>query len=135
MLKTNSKKARANVRRYFEDMDDGYLEERAAFTGDEIRDPLAYAFRCFLDEKSGDIRRAGFPAFYVFRSWAQGLALGGVFLYYYNRPARDDLAAILEETPEEAARYSEYQAEELLTLMIYREMSRAYDREEALKKC
>lgn len=44
--------------------------------------------------------------------------------YYYNRSAVDDLGAILEETAEEKARYSEAQAETLLTSLIYRELVR-----------
>lgn len=57
-----------------------------------------------------------------FCDWAQGLALGGLFCYYYNRSAVDDLGDILEETEEERNKFTEAQAEEKLTMLIYREL-------------
>lgn len=55
--------------------------------------------------------------------------MGNLFCYYYNRSAVDDLGEILEETDEEKAKYSEQQAEELLSRLIYREMEEAHRRE------
>ena len=56
--------------------------------------------------------------------WCSGLP--GVLdtCYYYNRSAVDDLGAILEETDEERARYTEEQAEKMLTTLIYRELKK-----------
>jgi hypothetical protein len=59
-----------------------------------------------------------------FADWAAGLPSILDTCYYYNRSAVDDLGAILEETAEEKARYSEAQAETLLTSLIYRELVR-----------
>ena len=59
-----------------------------------------------------------------FTDWAQGLPSILDTCYYYNRSAVDDLGAILEETAEEKARYSEQNAEQLLTALIYRELVR-----------
>ena len=61
----------------------------------------------------------------IFKDWAQGLALGGLFCYYYNRSAKDDLGAILEESEAEKAKYTEQEAEEMLTRLIYRELEKA----------
>ena len=58
----------------------------------------------------------------VFKNWAQGLALGQLFCYYYNRSAVDDLAEILEENETEKLKYSEKEAEEMLTNLIFREI-------------
>jgi hypothetical protein len=44
--------------------------------------------------------------------------------YYYNRSAVDDLGAILEQSEREKAQYSEAEAENLLTHLIYRELKR-----------
>ena len=83
----------------------------------------------FCEEKSYEIKKNyGIPTFEVFRDWAQGLALGNLFCYYYNRSAVDDLGAILEETEEEKSRYSEQEAEEMLTRLIFREMQKAYNK-------
>ena len=60
-----------------------------------------------------------------FTDWAQGLPSVLDCCYYYNRSAVDDLGAILEETDAEKARYSEQQAENLLSYLIYRELVKA----------
>lgn len=62
--------------------------------------------------------------FAAFADWCAGLP--GVLntCYYYNRSAVDDLGAILEETSEEKARYTEEQAEKTLTTLIYRELKK-----------
>ena len=58
----------------------------------------------------------------LFTDWTSGLPSVIDCLYYYNRSAVDDLAAILEETDSEKAQYSEQQAESLLTYLLYREL-------------
>lgn len=130
MLKTNSKKAVENVRAYImQDVD--YIAERSGYTIDtENTDVvLAYAWAIFKDEKKYDIERNYHnPNFGIFLDWARGLALGGLFCYYYNRSAVDDLGVILEETEEEKAKYTEQQAEEVLSRLIYREMEKAATR-------
>ena len=128
MLKTNSKKACENIRKYIlQDRD--YIEETAEFYGVSLaddREVIAYAYDLFTSEKSGDIERNySNPCFVIFEDWARGLALGSLFCYYYNRSAVDDLGAILEESEEEKARYTEQEAEEMLTRLIYREMEKA----------
>jgi hypothetical protein len=60
----------------------------------------------------------------AFTDWCAGLPSVLDTCYYYNRSAVADLAAILEETPAEAERFTETQAEELLTALIYRELKR-----------
>lgn len=132
MLRTNSKKARENIRRYIiEDKD--YILERAEYdkrelnTDDEI---LSYAWEIFESEMSHEIKKHyGCANFGIFLDWARGLALGGLFCYYYNRWAKDDLAKLLEESESEKNQYTEEQARELLTRLIYRELWDANKRE------
>ncbi len=133
MLRTNSKKAAENIRKYImEDLE--YLQERAEYRGMELDENnvdqvLALAWSIFKEEKSGEINRYhGINEYQVFKDWASGLALGNLFCYYYNRSAVDDLGDILEESAAEKAKYKEEDAEELLTRLIYREMTRAYNR-------
>lgn len=125
MLRTNSKAARTNVMAYIrEDWD--YIAERAEYQNiplHQIEDDNNYCrfiWDIFKEEKGHEIERAGF--FKAFEDWAQGLSLGGMFLYYYNISAVDTLGDILEETKEERSRYTETQAEQLLTKLIYREI-------------
>ena len=130
MLKTNSKKACENIRAYIMN-DFDYINERANYNGIELDKDnqlsvISYAWKIFKNEKARDIENNySNPNFAIFKDWAQGLALGWLFCYYYNRSAVDDLGAILEETEEEKARYTESQAEEMLTRLIYREMEKA----------
>ena len=126
-LRTNSKKAIENVRKYIM-QDSDYICERSGYTIDEnnIDQVLSFAYECFEDEMKYAIERNySNPCFVIFEDWARGLALGGLFCYYYNRSAVDDLGAILEETEEEKAKYTEQEAEECLTMLIYREMEKA----------
>lgn len=60
----------------------------------------------------------------AFRDWAQGLPSALDTCYYYNRSAVDDLGTILEQTESEKSRYTEAEAENLLTIMIYCELTR-----------
>ena len=68
--------------------------------------------------------RKGYTNEQVFIDWAQGLPSVLDTCYYYNRSAVDDLGAILEQSEREKAQYSEQQAEQMLTHLIYRELKR-----------
>lgn len=132
MLRTNSKQAVENIKSYIL-TDSDYIKERAEYDGvnltgtDEI---LSYAWKCFEDEMSYRIEQNyNNPNFGIFLDWARGLALGGLFLYYYNTSAKDILGDILEETEAEREKYTEQQAEETLSRLIYRELENANRRE------
>lgn len=129
MLRTNSKKARENVRNYIM-TDSEYIAERLAemlpndgITAENLKesDALYCVWQCFVGEASP---RWDKNVFEQFERWASGLALGGLFLYYYNVSAVQVLGDILEETEEERSKYTEEQAERLLTLLIFREVSK-----------
>ena len=127
MLRTNSKAAKANIIEYIK-QDQDYIEESYNYTPENDNELLASIYGIFLSEKSYELQRNNYiNQFEIFKSWAQGLALGGLFCYYYNRSAVDDLGNILEETEEERNKYSEAQAEEMLTKLIYREIVKAYN--------
>lgn len=133
-LKTNTKKAKQNIMDYIKAWDLDYLEERRAFEVEEGRpvynlnndaNICAFIYQIFQEEKPGSdeyYKRRKMNVFEIFKDWAQGLPLGGLFCYYYNREARDDVAAILEETEEEKAKFTEEKATELLTYLIFREI-------------
>lgn len=126
MLKTNSKKARENIREYIVNHFDpsNYEPEKNPETFPEI---AKFILDTFQEEKYYSLeymRKAGLSEHNVFADWAAGLPSVLDTCYYYNRSAVDDLAAILEETDEEKARYTEHQAETMLTHLIYRELLR-----------
>ncbi|MBP5412257.1 MAG: hypothetical protein J6Y47_03255, partial [Bacteroidales bacterium] len=63
-----------------------------------------------------------------FIAWLSGLPSIFDSCYYYNRSAKDDIGAILEETENEKNRYTEEQAADLLSRVIYREIVKATGR-------
>lgn len=60
----------------------------------------------------------------MFRDWAQGLPTAFNTLYYYNVSAVDLLADWLNETDSEKARFTEEQAEERITALLFRELTK-----------
>lgn len=123
MLKTNSKKAAENIRAYIVNgfTPEGYTDNPPQ----EFPKIAAFILDTFRSEKyylPEDRRYYHGCELSAFRDWCAGLP--GVLdtCYFYNRSAVDDLGAILEETEQEKTRYTEPQAEQLLTDLIYREL-------------
>ena len=120
-LKTNSRKARENVRQYILDNVDfsGYNTNNTTSTDfPTIAHSVLDIFRA---EKRYERHRIGIQ-FLVFLDWTQGLPSVLDCCFWYNRSAVDDLGTILEETEEEKARYNEEEAGLLLVKLIYREL-------------
>lgn len=121
MLKTNSKQAKENIRAYIlanycEEYNEG--EDVNPESISEVKQAICEAF--YEEKAKHDNRRLSHQALFI--EWAQGLPSVLDTCYYYNRSAVKDLGDILEETEEERNRYSETQAEDLLTRLIYREL-------------
>lgn len=124
MLKTNTKKARENLRNYIMENFDpsNYDPEPVPDTWPDI---AAFILETFRQEKYYSLeymQRAGLSEQKVFAEWAAGLPSVIDTCYFYNRSAVDDLGAILEESESEKARHSESDAEICLTHLIYREL-------------
>lgn len=60
--------------------------------------------------------------FEMFKDWAQGLPSAFDTSYYYNFSAVDLLADWMEETDSEKEKYSETEAEDKISWLIYREL-------------
>ena len=125
MLKTNSKKARENVRNYIVERfaPEGYTDNPPQ----EFPGIARFILAAFPNEKyhlPEDFRYYRNNEFAAFADWCAGLPSVLDTCYYYNRSAVADLGAVLEETDEEKARYTEEQAESTLTLLIYRELTK-----------
>ena len=120
MLRT--KKAIVNIRAYIMD---NFTPEN--YTGNPPKDfpgVAAFILDTFRKEKMSDFRYRDCNEFAAFTDWCSGLPSVLDTCYYYNRSAVEDLGAILEETAEEKARFSEPEAERRLTWLIYRELSK-----------
>lgn len=144
MLRTNSKKARENV--------DNYIMSISKAVDDFNKNYLCFDYdttniddicKCiwndyFIPEyvQHNNQFAAGRISLYeLFKEWAQGLPCEGLFDYYYiHLDPVEIVAAILEETPEEAAKYTDDQAAELLTRMIYNRITKRVDPIETINK-
>ena len=126
MLKTNSKKARENIRTYILDHFDptGYDLDHTPETFEEVARVILETFQKEKHYHLEYIQAKGISMQAVFTEWAAGLPSILDTCYYYNRSAAADLGAILEDTPETWKKYSENKAEDLLTYLIYRELQR-----------
>lgn len=126
MLRTNSKQACENIRAYISEVytPEGYdLPEARTF-----RDIATNIYNTFKDETGPWKHTRHTSEQDIFIEWASGLPSIIDTCYYYNRPAVADLGDILEETETERARFTEAEAENLLTILIYREIKRAVEK-------
>ena len=126
MLKTNSKKAIENVKNYivnnfdFSGYEDGTTKEPETFES-----IAKFIYNCFIEEKRYNNDNFRYSEQAIFIDWCSGLPSVLDTCYFYNRSAVEDLGTILEKTDAEKARYSEADAEKLLTSLIYREIKKA----------
>lgn len=139
MLRTNSKQAKENIRKYILDNFDydnyiGYNKDVDLYaeivnngginpqTGKKV-DLFSRAKHIIKYIAYSEVMKWHKGGQYnAFKDWCQGLPSLLDTCYYYNRSAKKDLAQILEETEEEADKFTEEQAEEKLTYLIYREV-------------
>ena len=126
MLKTNSKQARENIKQYI--IENFTPENYTDNPPQEFEQIATFILDCFRSEKyhlPEDFRYYHNNEKAAFADWCSGLPSVLDTCYYYNRSAVEDVKNILEETDAEANKYTEQQAEELLTSLIYRELTRA----------
>lgn len=119
MLRSNSKAVVAKIHQYIVDgIDPDYfgLAESPDF-------PTACKLILTACEDEKRYNRICF-GFETFKDWAQGLPSAFNTCYYYNVSAVDILGEWLEETDSEKEKYSECQAEEMITRLIYRELAK-----------
>lgn len=130
MLKTNTKKARENIRNYIVEHFDpcGYDVNQEPENFSEIARIILETFAEEKPYSTKYIYRYHLSDEKVFTDWCQGLPSILDTCYYYNRSAVDDLGAILEETEAEKAKYSESDAERLLTHLIFRELMKGAEK-------
>lgn len=127
MLKSNSKKAKENIQNYIINNFDysNYEVETEPTTFKEI---AQFIYRTFRSEKYStmeDFKYYHHNEFNAFSAWCSGLPSVLDTCYYYNRSAVEDLAAILEENEAEKSKFTESEAENRLTQLIYKTIKAA----------
>lgn len=119
MLKTNSKMVIERIHKYIIDgVDHEYFNIEA---DPDFNTACKMILTACENEKFYNRSRSGFE---TFKDWAQGLPSAFNTCYYYNVSAVDLLGAWLEESESEKAKYSESEAEEMITKLIYRELTK-----------
>lgn len=126
MLKTNCKIVRERIRAYI--MEAENVAEFAPEAPNKTYNDKARAiFADFLRWYDGDNRNKGSRAQNLqdaFHDWTGGLPAILDPEYRYRICAIDMLGDILEETASERAKYTECDAEKMLSYLIYRELYR-----------
>lgn len=120
MLKSNSKQAKENIKNYIiNNFDFSNYETEETAAPETYNEICKCIFETMKKEKSfcNYVNDSA-----AFKDWCQGLPSIFDTCYYYNRYAKDDLKIILEETEEEANKFTEEQAEEMLTELLFREI-------------
>ena len=123
MLKTNSKQARENIRNFIiKQFDASNYTETPPETWPEI---ARFILNTFENEKyySLEYMRAARMSYQdVFVDWCAGLPSVLHTNYYYLYSAVDILGDMLEQTETEKSKYSDMDAETLLSKLIYSEL-------------
>lgn len=126
-LRTNSKQARENIRRYIIEHYDGsgYDEDTPQAKATTFEEIAAVIRDDVLRVEDHNFKRYRYYSYEkAFCEWAAGLPNLLDTCYYYNRSAVDDLGLILEESEQEKAKYSESEAEEMLSWLLCSEIFR-----------
>ena len=121
-MKTNCKKAIDNIRSYV--VRNMTTENYGIEQPTNFKEAAKIIFDCFWNEymHGYNLKRNHQQCFI---DWLSGLPSVFDSCYYYNRSAVEDLGNILEETEEEKAKYNDTQAAEMLSRLIYREITKA----------
>lgn len=120
MLRTNSKKVRDEIKNYIMELFDG--------SGHDIETPETFEetakiiMEVFEVEKAPEGAYARMTREERFADWTAGLPSILHTSDYYLGSAVDILGDILKETEEEKARFTDSEAEKLLTYLIYRQL-------------
>lgn len=131
MLRTTNKKVKATIKNYINESVADWVDDNFNYlTIDEFEELKTYEGQCnliidkFLNEMVKNNKNAKYYSYYdLFVEWCEGqpsvLETG-----YYLHSAKNLLADWLEETPEEASKYTEQQSESRITQLLWREITK-----------
>ena len=112
MRKTNSKEVKNEVRAYLSEQVNAELEERGIETGK----PFSAYFSIIEEEKHYQKYKSNFD---MFKDWLQGL--GGFGSDIFLGDSKEFLKNWLNQTEEEANKYTTEESERLMVLLCWRE--------------
>lgn len=126
MLKTNSKQVKEKIREYIlEHFKEYYYQDNKKYIQQDLTNDdqiFLFIMETIKQEYNHEIKRNyNFLSFNVFESYCRGLP-SILNCDYYCNSAITLLGDILEQTQEERNKYTEEQAEEKLTYLIYKEL-------------
>ena len=129
MLRTNTKEARVKIQNYI--INNFCPEDYTSNPPQEFGEIAKFILQSFRNEKYSlkeDFRYYKTEQA-AFIDWCAGLpGLLNTVDYYCSNSAVDILGDILEETEQEKAKYTEAEAENLLSFLIYRELKRGAEK-------
>lgn len=136
MIRSNSKQAKENIKKYI--LEGVNLEEyspkydyiiqaiednKTGIRNVDIFSLVRHAIKeVVYEEKQKYDLRKNLTLYDYFEEWCSGLPSFLDCDYYYHCTAVDILGNILEETESEKSRYTEQQAETMLTKLMFREI-------------
>lgn len=113
-----TKQEESNLIQYIRDYSEDYLVDDYEIDKNSIQDAKGLCqaiYDIFCKEYGHEIARK--PEYKAFISWAQGLAMGGLFCFWYNREALADIEKLAgKKAPKH---FTEEDAEIALTNYIY----------------
>lgn len=123
-LRTNNKKVKETIKNYI--MDSFHASDFESWHDTDITN---YNQICsiilsqfYIEKVQGNKQRLN-SMYDYFVDWCQGLPSILDTCYYYNVSAADLLGGWLEQTEETKSKYTERQAEAIITSLIYRELT------------
>lgn len=128
MLRTTCKQALNNIHKYIMENTDLSNYSIKLKTNDFKEYALTIYDIFYAEVGHYYTRTLHYPEQKAFEHWCQGLPSALNTCYYYNRSAVEDVAKILEESETEKGKYTEEEAEKLLTWLIYREIKKVVDK-------
>ncbi len=131
MLRTTNKKVNATIKNYINESVANWADDNFNYlTIDEFEELKTYEGQCnliidkFLNEMVKNNKYAKYYSYYdLFVEWCEGQP-SALETGYYLHSAKSLLAEWLEETEEEANKYTEQQAESLITRLLWREITK-----------
>lgn len=131
MLRTTNKKVKATIKNYINESVANWADDNLDYlTIDEFEELKTYEGQCnliidkFLNEMVRGNKNAKYYSYYeLFVKWCEGQP-SALETGYYLHSAISLLAEWLEETEEEANKYTEQQAESLITKLLWREITK-----------
>lgn len=124
MLKTNSRQVKEKVKAFISQIFDASNYDREDLNNASIEEKIQFIARTCWAELGHEVKkhRASFQDMFI--EWCQGLpSLIDTACYYCHSSAVAIVGDMLEQTETERAKYSEPEAERLLSYLIYKEVA------------